>query len=289
MLTGNVGGHLRKGVKFVLNHRGERHSIRRGYQFAALRHLTPFAAVSSEGMVLLVSTEDHVLGRLTYEQGSFDLDFMDAAMDLLLTEYGFSMAGRTFVDIGANIGTSAVAAVLRYGAGRVVAVEPEETNVRLLRANIALNGLTNCVDVHQVALSDRAGPGRLILCADNSGDHRVSAAPDGTSVSVTLTRLQDLPISEAGLYWIDVQGHEGHVLTGAGHMIDGVPIVTEFWPLVLQETGGLEPMLKVMRHRRVVDVRESMHRQSTAYVEPSEFDAMIHRLGRDWTDLLLLP
>jgi len=45
-------------------------------------------------------------------------------------------------------------AALRAGFSSVLACEPEPTNVRLLRANIALNGAEACVRALEVALSD---------------------------------------------------------------------------------------------------------------------------------------
>lgn len=63
---------------------------------------------------------------------------------------------RVVVDVGANRGYFAVQAALRYSGATVVAFEPEPRNLRLLRANVALNGAN--VDVRPQALvpDDRA-------------------------------------------------------------------------------------------------------------------------------------
>ena len=49
-----------------------------------------------------------------------------------------------------------------------------------------------------------------------------------------------------GLVWIDVQGHEAHVLAGAQRLLEqGVPTVIEVWPYGLARTDGTEMAKKV--------------------------------------------
>lgn len=76
------------------------------------------------------------------------------------------------VDIGANIGTTSLAAV-EFGADRVIALEPELRNFRLLRANVALNGLEERVTTFNVAIGATRGTATLHVSPRNSGDHRV--------------------------------------------------------------------------------------------------------------------
>ena len=48
-------------------------------------------------------------------------------------------------------------------------------------------------------------------------------------------------LDDVGLAWIDVQGHEGHVLAGAEALLDSeVPIVCEYWPEGLGSAEGLD-------------------------------------------------
>jgi hypothetical protein len=64
------------------------------------------------------------------------------------------LAGRTVVDVGAYVGDSA-AAFARRGA-RVHACEPSETFCRFLRRNLAQNGMTERVTLHEVGLAEKA-------------------------------------------------------------------------------------------------------------------------------------
>ena len=62
-----------------------------------------------------------------------------------------------FVDVGANIGFFTLAVAQRAAQGKVWSIEPDPQNVRLLRANVMLNGLEGRVEVHHAAASDAAG------------------------------------------------------------------------------------------------------------------------------------
>ena len=41
-----------------------------------------------------------------------------------------------------------------------------------------------------------------------------------------------------GLIWVDIQGHEGHLLAGAKNTVGKkIPMVCEFWPYAMQRAG----------------------------------------------------
>lgn len=291
MLTGKWGLQLRQVVKLFLNHRGERHSIARAFRYDAMSRLTPLVGVEGNGMTLVVRTGEY-MGRVIYADKSFDLDFMDAAVELVMAECGDQVTDRLLLDIGANIGTVSIAAMTRYGASSVVAIEPEAQNLALLRANLALNDLLDRVTIYPVALSDHGGQGRLGLSDTNSGDHRVSSDPDRVGVQVELVPFASLPINMAdvGLVWMDVQGHEGHVFDGAEGRLDDVPIVTEFWWDVLTEVGGMASVVAALKRRpAVVDIRAAMASGKPVRVGPDGIDALVDSLRHRVTDLLLLP
>jgi hypothetical protein len=63
-------------------------------------------------------------------------------------------------------------------------------------------------------------------------------------IQVRACRLDDLLSTEAvepqdvALLWMDVQGHEKHVLDGAETLLHfGTPVVAEFWPYGLLRAG----------------------------------------------------
>jgi FkbM family methyltransferase len=66
------------------------------------------------------------------------------------------------LDAGANIGLWTLSALRTYGKdATVVAVEPDPTNLPLLRENIERNGLTRAVEVHPVAAGSGTGSVRF--------------------------------------------------------------------------------------------------------------------------------
>ena len=281
----------------------------RGPVFDLLARVAPMVVVEGEaGMRFLVSTDDREVGRHTFVHGGYDLGTMRCAMDLLAASRGvvpgIVLAGGAVLDIGANIGTSVVPLLRLFGADRGIAVEPAPANVELLLLNVELNDLAGRVDVIPVGASDRDGFLELALSAENSGDHRMrvgsAEAPGRPSVRVqvhrvdTLVETGALDPSDLTLVWLDVQGHEGHVLTGATSILRGsVPLVTEFWPSEMRRTGGLRPFTDVVsgHFARMIDLRRTQDEGATVDAPASEIAAWAERYADSgtFTDLLLLP
>ncbi len=177
--------------------------------------------------------------------------------------------GGTLVDIGANLGSVAIAGVLETGIDRALAVEAHPDNARLLRANVVLNGLEDRVTAVHAAASDTDGVLRLrVIRPTNWGAHEIvegDLKEKGTTHEVPARRLDDmaadglLDVDDVALLWMDVQGHEPHVLAGAGRLLErGTPVATEFAPALLQRHGGLEAMYEIVRANftHVADLRE---------------------------------
>jgi FkbM family methyltransferase len=133
---------------------------------------------------------------------------------------GVCVRGRTFVDVGANLGLYAHAAVLR--GMRVVAVEPHPLLARNLRRLLGRK-----VTVIPVALSDRPGQASMYLpsYAGRELDARGSleiAANRGLAqreIVVETTTLDALELRDIAVIKIDVEGHELAVLRGSRRLI----------------------------------------------------------------------
>ena len=124
-----------------------------------------------------------------------------------------------FVDVGANVGTYALALARHVGAdGKVIAIEPHPVTHARLKFNRAASGFT------QVTLvAAAAGPSDGELLIETDGDnlgasHIVTGQPAGNAIRVPALRLQRI-LAEAGVSQvdalkIDVEGYEDRVLTG---------------------------------------------------------------------------
>jgi len=152
---------------------------------------------------------------------------------------------RNFLDVGANIGYfTALLSKVAGPAGRVLAIEPEPRNLRLLRENIALNGLTN-VEVCACALGATKGTATLgIYKPANRGRHSILNANAKEKIEVPLKTLDSVVRESAAsvrswsLAKIDVEGYEAFVLDGAGETLPGIEIlVMEFSPGLLRKAG----------------------------------------------------
>ena len=302
--------HLKQLAKVILNHHGERRVVLRQELFDLLGHFSPAAAVDSGGIWYYVSTSDTGLGRIVFGQGSYEQDIMSYSLHLAERCSGRVplLEGRTFIDIGANIGTSTLPALLRFAAADAIAFEPDAENYKLLRCNILANDVEDRVRAVRVALSDRTGRGVLERSESSWGDHRVrvqSQLDHGSygesrrpTDPVELTRfddvVRDLPIDlgRVGVVWMDTQGHEAHVLAGARSLLESdIPVVIEYWPYGLRRADGLTLLhdLVATYYRRVVDVRASLTGDRVVDLPASDLPELATRYnGESYTDLVLV-
>lgn len=126
--------------------------------------------------------------------------------------------GDVFVDVGANIGYHAVIGSTLVGpAGRVIAIEANAENARLLLHTIAVNSIEN-ITVLPVALA--GGWGHVAFGAhlgSNGGflNDAVAAGGSGRGTVVPTVPLDDLGLERVSVVKIDVEGAEGLVIDGA--------------------------------------------------------------------------
>jgi hypothetical protein len=100
---------------------------------------------------------------------------------------------------------------------------------------------------------------------------------------VPLVTLDDagLDHAQAGMLWLDVEGHEAEALKGASVLLErGVPAVLELIPRRL-DLGPLEAVL-ARYYTHVVDLRESDR------LPIAELRALAKRYKRGFTDVLVL-
>lgn len=220
--------------------------------FSALRSSKARHFIVDGRESLVINCRDDVISREVFRSGSFDFHKFERAIAILKSR-GL-VAGRIerLFDIGANIGTICVPAVARGLAESAVAIEPHPVNCRLLRANIAINGLHDRIVVAECAAAALDGGDAMLEVNDrNWGDHRVApAAPaiadeQGESARSRIAvpmRTIDSIAGETGpptLLWMDTQGFEGFVLEGAARVLEArPPMVTEYWPYSLRRVGG---------------------------------------------------
>jgi FkbM family methyltransferase len=151
------------------------------------------------------------------ERGAlFNPDYNLEELDFLRAH---TRKGGVFVDVGANVGTYALALARHVGAdGKVIAVEPHPVTHARLKFNCEASGASQ---VRLVAAAAGPADGELLIetDGDNLGaSHIVTGQPGGNAFRVPALRLQRI-LNEAGVsrvdaLKIDVEGFEDRVLTG---------------------------------------------------------------------------
>lgn len=274
---------------------------RRAEFFADASQFTPMF-VADGPCRFLVETSDNGVGRQLFVKGSRrEFDTLEKVTTLAGDTRKRKGQTRTFLDIGANIGTTVVTALCAFDFSDAVACEPWPRNFRLLRANLALNDVDERATTLRVAVSDREGSVSLALHPANSGAHRVlvdggspkPAAYDETTVdAVTVDLLVEralLDPERVGLVWMDVQGHEAQVLLGATSLREvGAPVVLEFHPRLLRAASGLDRLRDVITdgYSHFVDLRK----RDVTYQPVRQLDGLVEVLDsrEGHTDLLLV-
>ena len=161
--------------------------------------------------------------------------------------------GGTLLDAGAHVGLVSVPIALRTTA-RVIAFEPAPLNAACLRRNARRHGVSERIEVHELALSDRAGELPFELCEGNSGDHHVvpaTSAARGGVIRVRCARLDDVIDASALprpiVLKLDVQGAEVKALAGAARTLEHVDAcVLEYWPAGVLRAGDQPERLEAL-------------------------------------------
>ncbi len=289
--------------------------VSRSDYFAEAAGNTELLGVETRFGTFVVSPQDQTIGRSLFTRGKRgDVSMLDHAVKLLTSAE--HVRRPVFVDCGANIGTTTVAALRGNGFERAVALEPEPSTFRLLKANLALNDLDERVITKQVAVSAVAEtPLELSVHPTNGGGHELVSAttpPPGetpratTTVSVQSTTIDGLiedgtiVAEEVGMLWVSVQGHEGAVLAGAQRVLAaGAPVVLAFSPAMLERAGGLDDVYSLSQehYAAFIDLR-MVNRAADGELEaPRRPIGELRELGADlaseeerrYADVLLIP
>lgn len=258
---------------------------------------------------LRFSNKDHGVGRSLFISRQYEYDKIEKTIALAVRVGAIHPRNTGYlIDIGANVGTVCIPLIATGVFSQALAFEPEPKNYRYLLENIRTNRLQGLIRAFNCGLSSVDGEMELELSARNSGDHRIRTRSPASGpeyyresrravIPAQVHRLDSvigtvaIRPEDIRLIWMDVQGHEKHVLEGAGEAIGaGVPVVSEFWPYGLVRAGvaaGVFSDYIVSNFDWFYDLaEESPRKQATA-----EIDRLFERYTdvKSFTDLLLLP
>jgi FkbM family methyltransferase len=191
----------------------------------------------------------HPSWRTKHKDGlTFKLDisnYVDHAYYFEIGDPGFERLKKmvkeswNIMDVGSNIGTTALTFAQLASKGKVMAFEPNSRTFKRLSENASLNKKMN-ISLNNVGLGEKDEQVKLyIIDETNPGMNRIL---NGTSVenvlgseSITIKKLDDFiekeKISRVDLIKIDVEGYEFNVLKGAEK------ILNEFKPVLFIEVN----------------------------------------------------
>lgn len=196
--------------------------------------------------VLSFSPADYI-GRKVFRKGHFERDHVDRLLSVL-RERGLLRKGSALLELGGNIGTQTCYFALSGAYGRLVSVEPDPRNFRLLSINIADNGLEGRVTAVNCAAGDREGQLDFYLNRKNHGkSSALRQSPTDEKISVPVRPVPDILLragvdpADVGLIWMDIEGYEPVACRSmVALMARKVPLYMEFTPAFYgkDQTGG---------------------------------------------------
>ena len=226
--------------------------------------MTPHLAAQYGEAIFIVSTRSGG-GEKLFVQNAQRSEFvcLERAC-MILRDAGRLTEPAVIVDVGAHIGTTTIPALTRHGFARAVCVEPDPDNIRLLRVNVALNGLYERVRVMQAAVADT--PGKQMFWSPGSEEGgwargRLVDEPSSTAAfidTVTLDGLAEADIVEpetTNLLWLGHTFDESRFRSASAFLQRRVPIVFVLRRDTIARSGSFVDRLGENGYERVVDLR----------------------------------
>jgi FkbM family methyltransferase len=142
------------------------------------------------------------------------------------------------LEIGANIGYYVLIEAKNPNIKKIIAIEPDPRNFKMLERQVELNQLNGRVELHNVAIGDQNGDIRFLM-SESSNLSKVSS-DDKTGIIIPVTTVdtlvQDKPIS---LLRFDVEGFEYNILKGAKNTLqnNNLKIFMEVHPPLIKNFG----------------------------------------------------
>ena len=121
------------------------------------------------------------------------------------------------VDLGAHLGSFSIWANQTFRPQKIIAVEMEKDNLRLLRQNIAANGLSDKIKIIDKAIYSQSTKMKIKRRLFDTGGHQLNDSNRNQQEEVETINLAQLikenRIKKIDFLKIDIEGAEKHLLT----------------------------------------------------------------------------
>jgi hypothetical protein len=136
----------------------------RGRFIESAEGFTPFIAIEANGGRYVLRTDDyHVTKSLFIKAARGEMKLLPRSISVLQATGNWTREGGTFVEAGANIGTTTVSAMRLGHFSRAIVCEPEPLNFALLELNVIANALEREVTALPVAGGDTDGEVEFVV------------------------------------------------------------------------------------------------------------------------------
>lgn len=224
----------------------------------------PYVVCEVENVNFLVNSTYKMFVNALAQKALHQGDDIRLFFDLTKEYYGIESVceGDIFFDIGGNIGTTSIyVKKVVNPLLKIISFEPDEENCRQFKCSCILNGIDkDDICLVQAALSDENGEASIMLSdkTDNMGDHRVlingNILSNRETEKVKKIRLDTwletnhIDISRIKYVWMDVQAHEGFVLSGGANVFieHKIPLFMEFWPKELKRNHSFDLLVDTL-------------------------------------------
>jgi FkbM family methyltransferase len=204
-----------------------------------LAHATDIRVTSKGGSIFFLPNAKENIGFELLINGDYEPDTVQFILSKL-------PAGKSFLDIGANIGSIAIPVARARPEVKVIGVEASPRIAAYLRRNLAINQLNNFI-VFERAMSNESGQVLNFFSPDEKfGKGSLSPVFTDNStqvVSITLDELIQTPGCEAGLIKVDIEGYEYFAFEGGKETLSKPQAPDIYFEFVdwCEKAAGLEP------------------------------------------------
>ena len=231
-----------------------------------IRNSFPIKAILHSGEIVVIESQAHLTANLLgikflsydkstdfteLETNGFKIKLVGLQyggdLGVFMGEYNVYVKDKVVLDIGANIGDSAIY-FINSGASKVIAVEADPFTFDLLERNVELNGLANMIIPFNAAVSEKSGIlkipyRRSSTIGTGANSFRYPEGSAGVEVmKITLESLIEKYQINSGVLKIDCEGCEYDAVFGT----DGNQIVNAFDEIILEYHYGAEKIKSIL-------------------------------------------
>lgn len=255
-------------------------------QFAEIqreRDKKEFVTCTVDGITYLGTNEDGIIMPRMYITGkNWAEQDMWEFYRLAKKYYHVDDSKGYFCDIGANIGTTGIYFKKKIDNNvTILAFEPEFNNYKLLTINLMLNGLADISVAENCGMSECSGMQTIHTSKINPGKSSILVDYGEEAEKIRMVSLEeyiqekDISAADIKYMWIDTEGFEPMVLSGAAAILEenSIPLFMEFNPFLWNAAGMYE---------RLVDVLSKAYTKYIVIPESLKGREILHDIEEIW-------